>query len=258
LQVLTEAVTASLHSHIRAVDARRGKAYETTNTTLARHGRRHFALSLYSPPVHTAVTAVAMSLHPLLCHTFGHGDATPAARDPEKEVELENEHRIKYCDAIRLVESGVLISTPGAPAQPLHTDTDAAHQWLEASAIKIQIAVRRVTKAMGPIEILPGTSAAPVATGNSPLPLPLPRGAVLLYDTRLWHRGGANVARTKGRSKQDRPIFYLTVLGTGGDPPAGLPYTISPNEAACFYFTANGLQAENASVRCSQQGTAPT
>lgn len=72
----------------------------------------------------------------------------------------------------------------------------------------------------------------------SPLPLPLPRGAVLLYDTALWHRGGAN--RAKGKTPKERPIYYITVLSEHGDPPAGLPFTIEPHEAACFGLAAEG------------------
>jgi ectoine hydroxylase-related dioxygenase (phytanoyl-CoA dioxygenase family) len=68
------------------------------------------------------------------------------------------------------------------------------------------------------------------------LPMPVPPGAVLVYDTRIWHRGGANKAKRK------RPVYYITVLGWDGSVPAGLPYTISPEDAGCFVLTARGAE----------------
>ena len=63
----------------------------------------------------------------------------------------------------------------------------------------------------------------------------MPPGALFIYDTRLWHRGGAN------RSDRDRPIYYVTLMGGGRLPPAGLPYTIEPAEIGCFELRAEGL-----------------
>jgi ectoine hydroxylase-related dioxygenase (phytanoyl-CoA dioxygenase family) len=68
-----------------------------------------------------------------------------------------------------------------------------------------------------------------------PLPVPLPEGAALVYDTRLHHRGGANRARRK------RAIFYVAVLAADGLAPAGLPYTIEPEEVACYALTRSGV-----------------
>ena len=79
----------------------------------------------------------------------------------------------------------------------------------------------QVSAEMGPIEIVPGSHLAGLIAaeggggggwGGSDgggggggggggdgalLAIPIPRGAVLLYDTRLRHRGGANRARKR-------------------------------------------------------------
>ena len=76
----------------------------------------------------------------------------------------------------------------------------------------------------------------PTAEAAKPLPVPMALGAVLVYDTRLWHRGGAN------RSRRKRPVFYLGLLDEGQRrlPPAGLPYTIEPDEIGCFVLSDGG------------------
>jgi ectoine hydroxylase-related dioxygenase (phytanoyl-CoA dioxygenase family) len=157
-------------------------------------------------------------------------------------------------DGLRLVESGVIVSLPGAVAQRPHADTDGSGREAgapaEAPALKVQLAAHEVTATMGPIELVLGShrvaaadegdvqgAAAGGGDGEEPglLQVPIPRGAALLYDTRLRHRGGAN------RSKRRRPVFYVTLLGPSGHPPGGLPYTIEPAEAGCAVLRPDGL-----------------
>jgi len=112
-----------------------------------------------------------------------------------------------------------------------------------------------VTAPMGPLEIFPGTfahsananaafMAVSLAAGAQqpstliPVALPLLKGAVLLYDTTLWHRGGAHRAH---KAKRRRMQYYVTLLGERGEPPAGLPFTIEPEEVARFRLTQNGV-----------------
>ena len=82
----------------------------------------------------------------------------------------------------------------------------------------MKVAASAVSAAMGPIEVVPGSVHSPPDSAHAAtaLPLPLPVGAVNIYDARLWHRGGKN------RSQQPRMLFYVTVVGDG-PPPAGLP-----------------------------------
>ena len=216
-----------------------GAAYETTNTTFAPHRRRHLAVSLQAPAVLAALRAVGQVLHPLVC-------AALLGTSPGECGDV----------ALRLVESGMLISTPGAVAQPIHSDTNGAHWPAEARALKCQVGAMEVTAPMGPLEIFPGTfahsananaafMAVSLAAGAQrpstviPVALPLPKGSVLLYDTTLWHRGGANRAH---KAKRRRMQYYVTLLGERGEPPAGLPFTIEPEEVARFRLTLNGVQ----------------
>ena len=215
-----------------------GAAYETTNSTFAPHRRRHLAVSLQAPSVLAALRAVGQVLHPLVCAALL-GTSSGECGDV----------------ALRLVESGMLVSAPGAVAQPIHSDTNGAHWPLEARALKCQVGAMEVTAPMGPLEIFPGTfahsanaNAAFMAVSLAaeaqrpstlkPVALPLLKGAVLLYDTTLWHRGGAHRAH---KAKRRRMQYYVTLLGERGEPPAGLPFTIEPEEVARFRLTQNGV-----------------
>ena len=215
-----------------------GAAYETTNSTFAPHRRRHLAVSLQAPAVLAALRAVGQVLHPLVC-------AALLGTSPGECGDV----------ALRLVESGMLVSAPGAVAQPIHSDTNGAHWPLEARALKCQVGAMEVTAPMGPLEIFPGTfahsananaafMAVSLAAGAQrpstliPVALPLLKGAVLLYDTTLWHRGGAHRAH---KAKRRRMQYYVTLLGERGEPPAGLPFTIEPEEVARFRLTQNGV-----------------
>ena len=215
-----------------------GAAYETTNSTFAPHRRRHLAVSLQAPSVLAALRAVGQVLHPLVC-------AALLGTSPGECGDV----------ALRLVESGMLVSAPGAVAQPIHSDTNGAHWPMEARALKCQVGAMEVTAPMGPLEIFPGTfahsananaafMAVSLAAGAQrpstliPVALPLLKGEVLLYDTTLWHRGGAHRAH---KAKRRRMQYYVTLLGERGEPPAGLPFTIEPEEVARFRLTQNGV-----------------
>ena len=208
--------------------------YDTTNSTLARTRRRHVAVSLRLPAVASALDSLAPEVFPLLCDALC---PSPNKGAPE----------VCECDALHLVESGALTTGPGAAAQPLHTDTDTT-QLHEGRALKLQLATTDITEEMGPIEVVAGSVRSPPtsAADASPLALPMSQGSAVIYDTRAWHRGGAN------SSPRHRPIYYLTVLGQGSIPPAGLPYTLEPSEVGCFLFTLRGV-IRRRSRRCRRE-----
>ena len=199
---------------------------ETTSSTYAARKRRHLAVSLRSDEVVDALRHLASSLLPLLCA------ATSATS------ELEEGSRC----TLRLVESGLIVSSPGAAAQPLHSDTDGSATSREARTFKLQIGTVNTSEAMGPLEVVPGShvwasAAGPVPAADSrTVALTAPPGAVVVYDARLWHRGGANKSRRK------RPVFYITVIAPGGRVPGGLPFTVHPEDAGCFVLTEGGLE----------------
>ena len=256
-RVLPDDVATALAAHIAPSGGQGGgeTPYDTTNTTLSRTARRHVAVSLRAPEVQAALARLAKVLRPALCRALSRADGSDHAHSHGREVEAEAEAEAEAAEetaaeataaagvatacSLKLIEGGILTSWPGAAAQPIHTDT--AQQPDEARAFKIQFAASAIGRAMGPIEVVPGSSGAPPTTAASdaakPLPLPLPVGSVLVYDTRTWHRGGAN------RSRRPRPVFYVTVINEAGGrlPPAGLPYTIEPTEAGCFELGSLGV-----------------
>ena len=220
--VLSRATASKLAQHHASLSG----SYDTTNTTLSPVRRRHVAVSLRELPVTEALAQLARVVWPVACHALA-GDS-------------DNSSCAGSDDSLRIIESGLLVSEPGAAAQQLHTDT--SHQAEEASVLKIQVAAIAIDESMGPIEILPGSAGAPptsLADAPDPLPLPLPVGAALIYDARTWHRGGAN------KSRRARPVHYVAILreplGTGRLTPAGLPYTIEPTEIGCFRILPDGV-----------------
>ena len=133
--------------------------YETTNTTLTNSGRRHVAVPLHLPAVSAALDALAPLLQPLLCGVLQRGKET--------------------CGALRIVESGLLTSSPGAPAQPLHTDTPKGGPPQEAPALKVQLSGAEISADSVPTRLyeprLPASHAMlrvacsiPVGTSGSP------------------------------------------------------------------------------------------
>jgi hypothetical protein len=237
--VVAKALAAHLKTAASAASATAGSPHhDTTNTTLSPRNRRHIAISMRSPAVSAALEALASSLHALLYRALDSKysralNEGPEGRDrPSLPSESESDG-----GRLLLLESGLLVSSPGAVAQPLHTDT--AHRPSESRVLKVQLAAEPISADMGPIEIVSGSSGAPpatLATASAPLPLPLPRGAALVYDTRVWHRGGSN------KSRKRRPVYYVAVMRDDGaaNPPAGLPYTIPPSEVACYELTPAG------------------
>ena len=211
--------------------------YDTSNSTLAKENRRHVAISLRTPALIRALDALAPVVMPLLCRVLcpagnvGSDAEGAAPADGQGEAPLPG----CSCSSLRVVESGLLTSWPGAREQPLHTDT-SSHVRHEARALKLQLGVTDITRDMGPIEVVPGSIHSPPDNAESAitLPLPLPLGSALVYDSRVWHRGGSNLSR------QPRPVYYVTVVGEGA-PPAGLPYTMEPEEIGCFRLMRRGV-----------------
>lgn len=242
-----------LGTHLRASSSGQEgrRSFDSTNTTLAREGRRHQAISLRAKVVSDALSALALALQPVIVEELAAGEASiHGPRDSSA--------------TLRILESGLLTSSPGALAQPVHTDT--AREPAEGRVFKVQIATTHIESVSGPIEVVPGSAHAPsqalndVGLGASPtsaqdaplIPVaPMPPGAAFVYDTRMWHRGGAN------RSDRDRPVYYLALMMPSSLPPAGLPYTIEPSDVGCFELGPEGIRvakqtSTKATRRCSK------
>ena len=57
--------------------------------------------------------------------------------------------------------------------------------------------------------------------------LALPLGSVIVYDTRVLHRGGAN-------SLRPRPVYYFSLKGSGVTP-TGIRYAIQPEDIGAWH-----------------------
>ena len=104
-------------------------------------------------------------------------------------------------DDAALVQLSVVASDPGAPAQQVHCDTAFSPG---PPLYTFLVALQDVSAAMGPTRVWPGTHAA-AFHAKSPaerarhLALEAPagdgaarRGDALLFDSRVYHGGGAN------------------------------------------------------------------
>ena len=94
-----------------------------------------------------------------------------------------------------LVECSVICSEPGAPAQDWHRDSVVGSP-AEARLVSMGIALEEVDEQMGPLEALPTTHCL-VEEAEKPEELPVlkaacERGGAILWDSRLFHRGGDN------------------------------------------------------------------
>ena len=110
---------------------------------------------------------------------------------------------------------GVVLSRPGAPAQPWHRDcgqlfeeSDLAN--LPAHAITIFVPLVEITSEMGRTSFVPESHRSRRANdftdfANSHFTPVLPFGSWLAFDNRIVHRGEANDA-ADGR---DRPMLYF-------------------------------------------------
>eukprot|EP00192_Tetraselmis_astigmatica_P020724 CAMPEP_0117654604 /NCGR_PEP_ID=MMETSP0804-20121206/3832_1 /TAXON_ID=1074897 /ORGANISM="Tetraselmis astigmatica, Strain CCMP880" /LENGTH=300 /DNA_ID=CAMNT_0005460895 /DNA_START=212 /DNA_END=1111 /DNA_ORIENTATION=- len=132
-------------------------------------------------------------------------------------------------DAV-LCELSALCVDPGAAAQQLHPDTRIVPGQDQAGLITAFMALQDITPDMGPTEVLLRShtaevhqtlSASSISAASLALvqPVPLQAGDVLLMDSRLWHRGGANT------SSQRRSLMYVTLKVPGNTPP-GSTYSL--------------------------------
>lgn len=99
-------------------------------------------------------------------------------------------------------EMGVVISHPGAGAQETHRDSNFLFGGLDMEidlppfALTMLVPLLDVTLGMGPTEFWPGSHRRrdeAAVTRRPPERLELSAGSLVLLDSRVLHRGGANV-----------------------------------------------------------------
>ena len=116
-----------------------------------------------------------------------------------------------------------VISAPGAPIQPLHSDLgfDGAEA---APLFTCFVALQETSMALGPTEFCLGSHTDAAAhsalrgDGNlDAVPFPLAVGAAVLFDPRIAHRGGPN------SSERHRAYLSMTFANPRGSAPVIVP-----------------------------------
>jgi len=114
-------------------------------------------------------------------------------------------------DDLIIGEMGVVISHAGAGAQEIHRDSNFLFGGLDLEiglppfAMTMLVPLLDVTPEMGPTEFWPGTHRHRDETSDEPpLSLAINAGSVILIDSRVLHRGGANI------SGPVRPTAYFS------------------------------------------------
>ena len=126
------------------------RAYDTTASTYARDRRRHLAVPLKASAAARALAELS-AVYPLLAAALapaadggatavsGSGGAAAAAADDDDSDDSDDAPAAISAVAagLRLVESGLLLTLPGAAAQRPHADTDGSGREEGAPVVRI-------------------------------------------------------------------------------------------------------------------------
>ena len=90
----------------------------------------------------------------------------------------------------------------------------------------LQLQLVDMDSSLGPIEVRP---FVPLDTEQVDVPMLLKAGSVVAYDSKVWHRGGANVGNAP------RPVLYTTWMAADdGLLPRNMGYTIEHAEMGAW------------------------
>jgi tetratricopeptide (TPR) repeat protein len=128
--------------------------------------------------------------------------------------------------AARLVECAALETARGAAAQALHRDVRPAEPCA-AELLAAQLLPRGARAGRGLLELVPNSHLADGTAPCAPLPLVAPPGALVVYDPRALHRGGAHEGGDGDGDGGARLALVLRVLRAEGLPPRDLPFAIA-------------------------------
>lgn len=200
--LLTGEELAGLREHVLAAAANESATDYTAVTRNSRH-RVHKALPVGAAAA--AIKALAASLAPMLHSALGGGGE------------------------LSLLESGFMVTSPGAEGQQMHRDVAPAVCSRSSVTVSIQVSLVDTAAEQGALEVIPGSHVYDASvseqdrmsgkSGLTPLRVAVPQGTVTVYALHTMHRGTANTHTEK------RPFFFFTLMGDGHAPP-GLAYTI--------------------------------
>ena len=145
-------------------------------------------------------------------------------------------------EAPALLESGFMVTAPGASAQNFHRDVPPAVVARSSMTVSIQVSLVDTDATQGSLEVIPGSQTFDPAVSDrtraETLPkvrVAVPKGSVVVYALHTMHRGSSNTHTA------DRPFFFFTLTGNGLAPP-GLAYTIEPKDVGQWEMAGGKLR----------------
>lgn len=131
-----------------------------------------------------------------------------------------------------LVELSSLTSLPGTKAQRPHPDAglDSIDDFHKAVVLSSFMALDDVKDNQAALDVWPGShtfyhflsprNQEVILKMVSPIRMSVPKGSVVIMDSRTLHRGTAN------KSRKPRPVVYWSLMSDEGLPPVGPTYSI--------------------------------
>ena len=108
-----------------------------------------------------------------------------------------------------LEKCGLIVSHPGSEAQRWHMDTPhlfTSREHLPVHSLSVFVPLCALVPSNGPTEFkLHSQIKANLVRSQAHACACCPAGSIIMYDTRIMHRGGPNL------SQEDRPLLYLTL-----------------------------------------------
>ena len=212
--LLTDKEVESLLAHVRIAQAG-NHTKDYTAVTRDKASRCHKALPV--DEARPALEAIATRLQPFLDAALG--TAAPA-----------------------LLESGFMVTAPGAAGQNFHRDVAPAVVSRSSMTVSIQVSLVDTAADQGALEVIPRSQAYdPTVTDRTraeamdKVAVAVPKGSVTVYALHTMHRGSANT------NAADRPFYFFTLTGLGLAPP-GLAYTIQPADVGQYEMVGGALQ----------------
>lgn len=145
--------------------------------------------------------------------------------------------------APHILESGFMVTAPGASAQLFHRDVAPAVVSASSVTVSIQISLVDTAATQGALEVIPGSHGFDPSISEHDrqealphVPVAVPAGTVTIYALHTMHRGSANTHTA------DRPFYFFSLIGNGLAPP-GLAYTIEPDDIGRWQLGGKVLPA---------------
>lgn len=126
-----------------------------------------------------------------------------------------------YAPDFYLSEFSSFLVYPGATNQPWHSDTNR-YDNEAAPMITVAIALTDIHDDLAPLQVMLGSHTSFLSMFLGPkLKMTCKKGDVIIWDSRIYHRGTANLTRSLVR-----PLFYFSLTSTHGKKPMGSTYSM--------------------------------